>query len=168
MKTLLVALLAVVFCLTGCGYKLGEIRPTPMRSVRELAVPTFKNNSYEPRIEVMFADTLVKRLQQDGSYHIVNSGQAEAILNCVITKIDRNALRAVQNNVLATSEFGLTVHVRYDVIDQSTGATLMSGTAIGRTSFFSGNDLQTIERQAMSNAAADLANNLAAQITEGW
>jgi hypothetical protein len=44
----------------------------------------------------------------------------------------------------------------------------MSGTAIGKTSFFSGNDLQTIERQAMSNAAADLANNLAAQITEGW
>jgi hypothetical protein len=36
------------------------------------------------------------------------------------------------------------------------------------TSFFSGNDLQTIERQALSNAAADLANNLASQITEGW
>jgi hypothetical protein len=116
----------------------------------------------------MFADTLVKRLQQDGSYHIVNSDQADAILNCTITKIDRNALRSVQSNVLATSEFGLIVHVRYDVIDQSTGATLMSGTAIGRTSFFSGNDLQTIERQALSNAAADLANNLASQITEGW
>ena len=168
MKTPLVALLVVVLALTGCGYKLGEIRPTPMRSVRDLSVPTFKNNTYESRIEVMFADTLVKRLQQDGSYHIVNSGQADAILNCTITKIDRNALRSVQNNVLATSEFGLTVHVRYDVIDQSTGATLMSGTAIGKTSFFSGNDLQTIERQAMSNAAADLANNLAAQITEGW
>lgn len=168
MKTLLVALLAAVLALTGCGYKLGEIRPTPMRSVRDLSVPTFKNDTYESRIEVMFADTLVKRLQQDGSYHIVNSAQADAILNCTITKIDRNALRSVQNNVLATSEFGLTVHVRYDVIDQSTGATLMSGIVTGKTSFFSGNDLQTIERQAMSNAAADLANNLAAQITEGW
>ena len=44
----------------------------------------------------------------------------------------------------------------------------MSGTATGKSSFFSGNDIQTIERQAMSDAAADLANNLAAQITEGW
>ncbi|NDG70023.1 MAG: hypothetical protein EBY32_01745 [Proteobacteria bacterium] len=168
MKTTSAALLAAVLMLTGCGYKMGEIRPTPMRSVRDLSVPTFKNNTYEPRLEVMFADTLVKRLQQDGSYHIVNSDQADAILNCTITKIDRNALRSVQNNVLATSEFGLTVQVRYDVVDQQTGAILMSGVAVGRTSFFSGNDLQTIERQAMSNAAADLANNITGQISEGW
>jgi outer membrane lipopolysaccharide assembly protein LptE/RlpB len=168
MKTTSAALLAAVLLLTGCGYKMGEIRPTPMRSVRDLSVPTFKNNTYEPRLEVMFADTLVKRLQQDGSYHIVNSDQADAILNCTITKIDRNALRSVQNNVLATSEFGLTVQVRYDVVDQQTGAILMSGVAVGRTSFFSGNDLQTIERQAMSNAAADLANNITGQISEGW
>jgi len=168
MKTTSAALLAAVLMLTGCGYKLGEIRPTSMRSVRDLSVPTFKNNTYEPRLEVMFADTLVKRLQQDGSYHIVNSDQADAILNCTITKIDRNALRSVQNNVLATSEFGLTVQVRYDVVDQKTGAILMSGVAVGRTSFFSGNDLQTIERQAMSNAAADLANNITGQISEGW
>jgi len=168
MKTTHTALLAAVLMLTGCGYKLGEIRPTPMRSVRDLSVPTFKNNTYEPRIEVLFADTLVKRLQQDGSYRIVNSDQADAILSCTITKIDRNALRSVQNNVLATSEFGLTVQVRYDVVDQKTGATLMSGNAVGKTSFFSGNDLQTIERQALSNAAADLANNITGQISEGW
>jgi hypothetical protein len=110
----------------------------------------------------------VKRLQQDGTYHIVNSAQADAILNCTITKVERNAFRSVQSNVLATSEFGLAVHVRYDIVDQSTGATLMSGTAIGRTTFFSGNDLQTIQRQAFSNAASDLANTLASQITEGW
>jgi outer membrane lipopolysaccharide assembly protein LptE/RlpB len=168
MKTPLAAILAAALMLTGCGYKLGEIRPTPMRSVRNLSVPTFKNNTYESRIEVMFADTLVKRLQQDGSFNLVNSEQADAILNCTITEINRSALRSVQNDVLATSEFGLTVRVRYDVVDQKTGATLMSGVAIGKTSFFSGNDLQTIERQALSNAAADLANNLATQITEGW
>lgn len=163
-----VALLSVALLLSGCGYKLGEIRPTPMRSVRTLSVPTFKNNSFESRIEVMFADTLVKRLQQDGTYQIVNSDQADAILNCTITSIDRGALRSVQNNVLATSEFSLRVNVLYSVIDQNTGATLMSGKAIGQTSFFSGNDLQTIERQALSNAAADLANIIAAQVSEGW
>ncbi len=168
MKYSLVATLAAILILSGCGYKLGEIRPTPMRSVRTLSVPTFKNNTYESRIEVMFADTLVKRLQQDGSYSIVNSDQADAILNCTITSIDRGAERSVQNNVLATSEFSLTVRVLYAVTDQNTGATLMSGRVEGRASFFSGNDLQTIERQALANAAADLANNLAAQVTEGW
>jgi hypothetical protein len=74
----------------------------------------------------------------------------------------------VQNNVLATSEFGVTVTVRYEVVDQSTGAVLMQGISKGKAQFFSGNDLVTIQRQAMSDAAADLANNLASRVTEGW
>lgn len=168
MKNRLAFLLATAVCLTGCGYKLGEIRPTPMRSVRSLAVPTFKNNTFESRIEVLFADTLVKKLQQDGTYRIVNSAQADAVVYCTIEKIDRGALRSVQNNVLATSEFSLIVTARYEVVDQGTGRVLTQGTVQGRTSFFSGNDLQTLERQGLSNAASDLAENLATRLTEGW
>lgn len=166
MKSVLI--LAVAVLLTGCGYKLGEIRPTPMRSVRTLAVPTFKNKSYEPRLEVLFADTLVKRLQQDGTYEIVGDDKADAILYCTIDKIERRALRSVENNVLATSEFGLRVFASYEVQDRVTGAILMKYTAKGNTTFFSGNDLQTIERQAFSNAAADLADIITAEVAEGW
>jgi outer membrane lipopolysaccharide assembly protein LptE/RlpB len=168
MKTRAAFVLAALLALSGCGYKLGEIRPTPMRSVRSLAVPTFKNNTFESRIEILFADTLVKKLQQDGTYSIVNTAQADAIVNCTIEKIDRGSLRSVQNNVLATSEYSLIVTARYEVIDQRTGIVLMQGTAQGRTSFFSGNDLQTLERQGLSNAAIDLAQNLATRLTEGW
>jgi hypothetical protein len=74
----------------------------------------------------------------------------------------------VQNNVLATAEFGMTVTVRYEVVDQGTGAVLMSGTSTGKAQFFSGNDLVTIQRQAMSDAAANLADNLSTVLTEGW
>lgn len=168
MKSSVALILAVSFLLSGCGYKLGEIRPTPMRSVRTLAVPTFKNKTYEPRIEVLFADTLVKRLQQDGTYEMVGDDRADAILYCTIDTIEQRSLRSVQNNVLATSEFGLRVMARYEVQDRVTGAILMQGTARGDTTFFSGNDLQTIKRQALSNAASDLSNNITADISEGW
>jgi len=164
----LVLFLAAAVLLTGCGYKLGEIRPTPMRSVRTLAVPTFKNKTFEPRLEVLFADTLVKRLQQDGTYEVLNDDRADAILYCSIDKIERRALRSVQNNVLATSEFGLRVFATYEVQDRVTGAILMTGKVQGNTTFFSGNDLQTIERQAFSNAAADLADVITGEVAEGW
>ncbi len=167
MKSSTLVLLATLL-LGGCGYKLGEIRPTPMRSVQTLAVPMFKNKTFKPRAESLFADSLVKRLQQDGTYRIVGTNEADAILYCTIEKIDRNSLRAVQNNVLATSEFGLSVQVRYEVVSQRSGAILMSGAQVGRATFFSGSDLQTIERQAMSDAAADLAKNITVQICEGW
>jgi outer membrane lipopolysaccharide assembly protein LptE/RlpB len=168
MKTRLAFLLTIAITLAGCGYHLGEIRPTTMRSVRTLAVPTFKNNTFESRIEVLFADTLVKKLQQDGTYRVVDTNQADAVVYCVIEKIDRGALRSVQNNVLATSEFRLTVTARYEVVDIGTGRVLMEGQVTGNTSFFSGNDLQTLERQGLSNAAADLAENLTNRLTEGW
>jgi outer membrane lipopolysaccharide assembly protein LptE/RlpB len=168
MKTPLAALLAAALMLTGCGYTLGEIRPTPMRSVRSLAVPNFKNNTFESRIEVLLADTLVKKLQQDGTYRVVNTKQADAVLYCTIEEIDRGALRSVQNDVRATSEFSLIVTARFEVVDQGTGCVLMQGKAIGRSSFFSGNDLQTLERQGLSNAAVDLAENLTTRLSEGW
>ena len=157
MKPSVFLLLVLSLFLSGCGYKLGEIRPTPMRSVRTLAIPSFKNKTFIPRLEVLFADTMVKRFQQDGTYEIVGDEKADAILYCTIDKIERRALRSVQNDVLATSEYGLRVFVKYEVQERVTN-----------TSFFSGNDLTTIERQALSNAAADLANNIMADVSEGW
>ncbi len=164
--------LAVLFVslslLAGCGYKLGEIRPTPMRSVRTLAVPTFKNNTYEPRVEVLLADTVIKQLQQDGTYTIVSDNTADAILYCTLNKVTRRSLRSVQNNVLATSEFGLTLEVAYQVVDRVTGIILMEDRVRGESSFFSNDDLQTTERQAIPVAAQQLAAELASKISEGW
>ena len=168
MKSFPALLIALVFLVSGCGYKLGEIRPTPMRSVRTLSVPNFKNDTFESRVEVLFGDTVVKRLQQDGTYQLVNSSQADAILSCTIANIRTNSLRSVINNVLATSEFGLIVEVRYEVTHQGSGSILMQGTVLGNSSFFSGNDLQTSKQQALSNAALDLADKLTAQVAEGW
>jgi outer membrane lipopolysaccharide assembly protein LptE/RlpB len=168
MKSFSVLLLAYVFLVSGCGYKLGEVRPTAMRSVRTLSVPNFKNDTFESRVEVLFADAVVKRLQQDATYRLVNSNEADAILSCTITSIESTSLRSVVSDVLATREFGLIVNARYEVVDQSSGAILMQGSASGKSSFFSGNDLQTSKQQALSNAALDLADKLTAQVTEGW
>jgi outer membrane lipopolysaccharide assembly protein LptE/RlpB len=166
--TRLIPLFLAAFLLAGCGYKLGEIRPTPMRSVRTLAVPTFKNRTYEPRVEVLLADTVIKQLQQDGTYTIVSDNTADAILNCTLEKIERRSLRSVQNNVLATSEFGITLEVNYRVTDRVTGIVLMEGRIRGSASFFADNDLQTTERQAIPVAARNLALEMTTRLAEGW
>ncbi len=160
----------IVACalLAGCGYKLGEIRPTPMRSVRALAVPTFKNKTYEPRVEVLLADTLIKTLQEDGTYTIVSEELSDAILNCTLNRIERRSVRSVQNNVLATAEFGLFLDIAYQVSDRVTGSILKKGKVRGETTFFSSSDLQTTERQAIPVAAKDAAVQLTTEVAEGW
>lgn len=160
--------LLTALLLAGCGYHLGEIRPTPMRSVRTLAVPTFKNHTYEPRVEVLMADTTIKQFQSDGTYTIVSEDTADAILYCTITKIERRPLRSVTNNVLATSEFGLLIEVNFEVIDRVTGVQLMAGKARGEGSFFSSDNIQTDEQQAIPTATQDMAVDLVAEVSEGW
>ncbi len=167
MMRLVTGLLAILL-LAGCGYKLGEIRPTPMRSVRTLAVPTFKNKTYEPRVEVLLADTFIKQLQRDGTYTIVSDDTADAIVLGTLVKTTRNALRSVSNNVLATSEFSITLEINYQVVERVTGIILMQGRAQGRSSFFDNNDLQITERQAIPLAAQDAAAQMAVKISEGW
>lgn len=166
MRPIILILIAAV--LSGCGYKLGEIRPTPMRSIRTLAVPSFKNRTYEPRVEVLMADTLIKTLQEDGTYTIVSEDRADAILECTLNQIERRSARSVQDNVLATAEFLLNIEVHYLVVDRVTGAILMRGRVRGESSFFSGSDLQTVERQAIPLATKDMANRLTTEISEGW
>ena len=167
MIRLATALLATAL-LAGCGYKLGEIRPTPMRSVRTLGVPTFKNKTFEPRVEVLLADTFIKQLQRDGTYAIVSDDTADAIVFGTLVKVERSALRSVQNNVLATSEFSISLDINYEVVQRLTGIVLMRGRVLGRSSFFDNNDLQMTERQAIPLAAQDAANQLTIKISEGW
>lgn len=162
------ALILIAAILTGCGYKLGEIRPTSMRSVRTLAVPTFKNKTYEPRVEVLVADTVIKQFQQDGTYSIVSDNYADAILYGTISRIERRPVRSVTNNVLATSEFVLQIEVNYQVVDRVTGVELLAGKARGDTSFFTSDDIQTSERQSIPIAAQDLAVQLVSEVSEGW
>jgi outer membrane lipopolysaccharide assembly protein LptE/RlpB len=164
----LVAAFVVGAMLCGCGYKLGEIRPTPMRSVRTLAVPTFKNRTYEPRVEVLLADTLIKTLQEDGTYTIVSDDTADAIMHCTLSKVERRSIRSVQNNVLATAEFGLFLDINYEVTDRVTGSVLKKGRVTGRSTFFSNSDLQTTERQAIPIAARNAAIELTTEVAEGW
>jgi outer membrane lipopolysaccharide assembly protein LptE/RlpB len=164
----LAAALIASALICGCGYKLGEIRPTPMRSVRTLAVPTFKNKTYEPRVEVLLADTLIKTLQEDGTYTIVSDDTADAIMTCSLNRIERRSIRSVQNNVLATAEFALHLDIAYEVTDRITGSLLKRGRVTGRSTFFTNTDLQTTERQAIPIAARDAAIELTTDVAEGW
>jgi len=166
-------LLPVLLALSGCGYHLGEIKPTPMRRVTTIAVPAFKNKTLLPRLEAQTADAVAKQFQQDGTYRIESSDRADAIVEGTIVSVERQPMRVFSNNVLQTSEFELTVTVSYRVIDRVTGAVLMEGTAVGVTPFFTesdrvNSDLVTNQNMNYPIAAQRMAEKLVGKVAEGW
>lgn len=154
----------------GCaGYHLGPVVPKSMEGVKTVAVPTFENNTLIPRLEVLAAGTLIKQLQQDGTFQIVNENQADAVIEGRIANISRKSSRSIRGDVIASREYTLEVIVEYQVIRRSTGERLESGTVSGKTSFFvSGNDVNQDERQAIPLALEDVAVALTSRLTEGW
>lgn len=165
----------LVLALGGCaGYQLGPIKPKTMRGVTTIAVPSFRNETLHPRVEVQMANTLIKQIQQDGTYRIADEKNADAILECTLLDIERRPSRSVQGNVLLSREYTLTLRVRYRVYNRVTGEDLESRSVTGTTSFFvSGSnaraaDVLQDERQALPIAAEDMAVRLVSQISEGW
>ena len=165
----LIAAVFTCFTLSGClGYHIGPVKPYYLRDVHTIAVPTFGNKTLVPRIEVLVTDTVIKQLQQDGTFQIAGSGNADATLKAEITRIDRVPARSVRGNVLQTTEFSLTMRLRYTLVAQNGTELAPPAEAVGATSFFVGQDVTTDERQALPLATEDLATRLVAQLSEGW
>lgn len=169
---LFIALVAI--CLSGCaGYHIGPIQPKTMRGVKKIAVPSFKNDTLEPRVEVLLANAVIKQLQQDGTYQVTDEADADATLIGRLEEVIRRPSRSVRGNVLQTREFTLVLRVRYEVVDRS-GRILEGRSVTGQTSFFvTGSstiaaDVNQDERQALPLAAEDMAVRLTSQISEGW
>ena len=162
------ALLLLPFLFKGCGgYQLGPATPGYLRNVHAIAVPTFTNNTLEPRLEVLVTNTAIKQFQQDGTFRIVNADAADATLKAEIIGVGRSPARSVRGNVLSTTEFNLSLTVKYTLMG-SDGKQLTAGAVSGTTSFFVGSDVNTDQRQALPLAAEELARHLVSQLSEGW
>ena len=166
-------LIPILFALQGCGYHVGEIKPTPMRRITTIAVNTFKNKTLLPRLESQTADAVVKQFQQDGTYRIESVDRADAIIEGTIKSVERRPMRVFASNVLQTSEFELTLTVHYRVIDRVTGAVLVEGNAIGVTPFFTegdniNSDIVTTQNMNYPIAAQRMAEHLVSRVSEGW
>ena len=166
--------------LSGCaGYHLGPVKPAALAHVRSVAVPSFKNYTLEPRLEVLMANALIKQIQQDGSYRVTSEKDADAVIEGSVTRIDRNPLRGnsspgVSADFYQTTEFGLELAVSIKVIEKTTGATLATRSTTGTASFFvSGANPRTAnvnrdEFQAIPEAAEVAAVHLTSFLSEGW
>ena len=160
----------LLLSLGGCaGYSVGPIQPYYLRKVHSIAVPTFGNKTFVPRLAVLVTDSVIKQFQQDGTYRIAGDDQADAILQGEIVRITRAPARSLRGNVLATTEFNLAMRVRYSLVARGSGKPLTSPTeVIGTTSFFVGADIASDEEQALPLAAEMLATRLVSQLSEGW
>ncbi|MBV8376413.1 MAG: hypothetical protein JO279_05360 [Verrucomicrobia bacterium] len=156
-------------CLTGCaGYTLGPTPPTYMRGVSRIAVPIFRNTTVTPDIDALATTTVIKQIQQDGTYQVTGTDQADAVVVGTISSVERTKARSLQGNVLASAEFNLRVTINFRIERPNTAQLMAQRNIEGDTNFFVGNDIFTQEREAIPLAIQDAAVQFVSFLSEGW
>ena len=169
-KSVLTSILPVLaLLLAGCaGYHIGPVQPKFMSDIKTIAVPAFKNDTLTPRVEVLAADMIIRQIQSDGTYQVASSDKADATLDGTVVAVQRAPVRFLRQNVLSTTEFTLTVRLKFQITRRDTGEEIETRTVEGTSSYYVGSDTNEGERQALPLALQDAASRLVSQISEGW
>jgi outer membrane lipopolysaccharide assembly protein LptE/RlpB len=71
--------------LAACGYRMVGKETQVPPGLNSVAVPTFKNRTYEPGIEVPFTQAFLKEFILDRRVNVVDRAQADSLLEGIIT-----------------------------------------------------------------------------------
>jgi len=151
----------------GCaGYRLGPTAAAADRG-KSVQVNFFQNQTLEPRLVEAVNQALKKNLQQDGTYKLNTRGGGDIIVNGVILGYQRQALSFQPADILTVRDYQVLMTAKITATDRGTGKVLLDREVTGHTTIRVGNDLPSVERQALPLLADDLAKNATTLLAEG-
>ena len=71
--------------LVACGYQMVGKETHVPPGLNSVAIPTFKNRTYEPGIEVQFTQAFLREFILDRRVNVVDRAQADSLLEGIIT-----------------------------------------------------------------------------------
>lgn len=167
MKRLFCLPLAAAVLLSACSslYHMGGLKPASMQELNTFSVEMFANHSTQPTAGMLLTTAVTDSLQRDGTYSLASSSLADFTVSGEITHLSRESLLTDPDDTYLSREVGVTVHVRYTVRNNRTGAVIMQHEATGQGSYFTdaGNQQSAVDSAlsyAARNAAEDITNDL--------
>jgi len=102
MKTLCPVFLMMIF--VGCGYRMVGKETHLPPGISSIAIPTFKNRTHEPGIEIPFTKAFLKELIQDRRIRVVSREEGDAVLEGVV--------KSYEFYSVSYDQFGLVLEYR--------------------------------------------------------
>ena len=164
------AALAIALTLASCaGYQLGGTRPAALAGVRTIAVPMFRNDTLHPRAEALATSAAADAFVQDGTYRLATSGQADAILEGAVHKVEYAQIRATRLDTLRPEELQNVVTLNWTLRDgRDPGKVLATGTSVGSSRFFVDSNLQTSRNNALPDALQRATEAMVSRLADGY
>jgi hypothetical protein len=153
--------------LGGCmGYQLGGGRPDGVDSVYMAPV---LNQSGEPAIELQVTHALRDRIQFDGRMKLLNErNDADAVIEVILSSYQLTPIAYRKDLDTTPERYRMRINATATLKNTRTGETISKSDSYGETIFLFESDLTTSKRNALPEAAHDLAKYLVDDLIEMW
>ena len=162
MKKNLILLGIVLFVLSGCGYKLGNM---VVGGIKTLALAPVKNSTSKVFIEeTAVTNSLIQQFNRDGAVKIVSEDIADAVIAVDVIKYEQSAQSYTDKDVGEYFRILLTANV--SVTDRQ-GKVLFKSLIVGEAKYEADLDPKEAERLKSREAIKDLCTDIVREIVEG-
>lgn len=155
--------LAMAVVLSGCttGY---EFRSAHSERVRSIAVPVFRNTSFEQGVDVQLTEAVVKQINRSTGWAVVDESRAQTVLTGTVTGVSIRPL-STSRRTGYVEEVAIQITVDFEWRDNGTGEVLVgrrgfagSGTFIADRGV--GERIEAGEYGAIDQLARDIVGEL--------
>ncbi len=167
-------LLAVVFLLAvagGCGYRLARYDNPLLKNVHSIAIPYFKNKTFEPEAEAIFTYAVVDEFIESRKLSVVAEAEADVVLYGSIEQLREDTIAYSRDD--KALEYRVIVELDVELLERSSGKVLWKrDTLLHAEEFPVTSDSiarsEAAKRAALRDLAADLAERVHDSIMQGF
>jgi len=161
-KINIIFLVVVVSLMSGCGYRLGSLLPSDLKTV---AVPTLVNKTARPSIEIEVTNGIIEEFKQDGALRVVDKSKADTILIGEIVDYRRVAQVYDGQGTVSQSKLVLSVDIVFKNL--KTDEIILQSRVEGEAKFNIGASQFESEKAILPAAVKDLAQHIVERVVEG-
>ena len=155
----------MIACAGCAGYRVGPVSGEPAGE-RSIEVAPFASKVIEPRVGDAVTTSLRRQLQQEGTFRLNTRGEADIVVTGSVIEYDRSNLSFQPEDILTPRDYRLRIRAHVTARDRTSGRVLLDRDVLGHTTLRVTPDFSSAERQAIPQAAEELARNITALLTE--
>jgi len=156
----------MIACAGCAGYRVGPVSGD-VAGDRSIEVTPFASKVLEPRVGDAVTTSLRRHLQQEGTFRLNTRGEADVVVTGSVIEYERSNISYQPEDVLTPRDYRLRIRAHVTARDRTSGRVLVDREVLGYTTLRVTPDLSSAERQAVPQAAEELARNITALLTEG-
>ncbi len=149
--------------LVACGYQMVGKETHVPPGLSSIAIPTFKNNTFEPGIEIPFTQAFLNEFIQDRRVKVVSRAEADAILEGVVGSFTTYSVAYDKSGFVLQYQIGIVVGLS---LKDRTGKVLWEENGLSESQWFRASSSGVTNEAAKQAAIQKTAGSMAERIRE--